>query len=77
IDISNLLTLPGIIQPVLPDKEASKQIREKVLEISQEAINNVKQMRAAEGAFLEADLTKHCCAIEKDLGQIRARSDIV
>ena len=77
IDIGNLLTLPGIIQPVLPDKEASEQIREKVLEISQEAINNVKQMRAAEGAFLEADLTKHCCAIEKDLGQIRARSDVV
>jgi uncharacterized protein (TIGR00255 family) len=77
IDIGNLLTLPGIIQPVLPDKEASEQIRKKILEVSQEAINNVKQMRAAEGAFLEADLTKHCSAIEKDLGQIRARSDIV
>jgi len=77
IDIGNLLTLPGIIQPVLPDKEASEQIRKKILEVSQEAINNVKQMRAAEGSFLEADLTKHCSAIEKDLGQIRARSDIV
>jgi uncharacterized protein (TIGR00255 family) len=77
IDISNLLTLPGIIQPVLPDKKASEQIRGKILEVSREAIDKVKQMRAAEGGFLEADLTKHCSAIEKDLGQIRARSDIV
>ena len=77
IDISNLLSLPGIIQPALPDKEASEQIKEKVLEVSREAIDKVKQMRAAEGGFLEADLKKHCNAIAKDLGQIRARGDIV
>ncbi|MBW7989487.1 MAG: YicC family protein [Planctomycetes bacterium] len=77
IDIGNLLSLPGIIQPALPDKKASEQIREKVLEVSLEAINNVKQMRATEGGFLEADLKKHCSAIEEDLGQIRVRGDIV
>ncbi|MCP4258646.1 MAG: YicC family protein [Planctomycetes bacterium] len=77
IDISNLLSLPGIIQPAMPDKKASKQIKEKVLEVSREAIDKVKQMRAAEGGFLETDLRKHCSAIEKDLGQIRTRSDIV
>ncbi|MCP4609172.1 MAG: YicC family protein [Planctomycetes bacterium] len=77
IDIGNLLSLPGIIQPALPDKQASEQIREKVLEVSLEAINKVKQMRAAEGGFLEADLKKHCSAIEKDLGQISARGDVV
>jgi len=77
IDIGNLLSLPGIIQPALPDKQASEQIRGKVLEVSLEAINKVKQMRAAEGGFLEADLKKHCDAIEKDLGQISARSDVV
>jgi uncharacterized protein (TIGR00255 family) len=77
IDIGNLLSLPGIIQPALPDKQASEQIREKVLEVSLEAINKVKQMRAAEGGFLEADLKKHCSAIGKDLGQISARGDVV
>jgi uncharacterized protein (TIGR00255 family) len=77
IDIGNLLSLPGIIQPALPDNKLSEQIREKVLEVSLEAINKVKQMRAAEGDFLEADLKKHCSAIEKDLGQVRARADIV
>jgi uncharacterized protein (TIGR00255 family) len=77
IDISNLLSLPGIIQPALPDKKASEQIKAKVLEVSREAIDKVKQMRAAEGGFLEVDLRKHCSAIEKDLGQIHARGDIV
>ena len=77
IDISNLLSLPGIIQPALPDKKAAEQIRGKVLEVSRQAIDNVKQMRSAEGNFLEADLKKHCTAIEKDLEQICARGDIV
>jgi uncharacterized protein (TIGR00255 family) len=77
IDISNLLSLPGIIQPALPDKKISEQIRKKILQISREAIDMVKQMRATEGNFLDADLKKHCSAIEKDLDQIRARGDIV
>ncbi|MBN1806946.1 MAG: YicC family protein [Sedimentisphaerales bacterium] len=77
IDISNLLSLPGVIQPALPDKKTSEQIREKVLQVSREAIDKVKQMRATEGNFLEDDLKKHCSSIEKDLEQIRARGDIV
>ncbi len=77
IDISNLLSLPGIIQPATPDKKLAEQIKEAVLEISRKAIDKVKQMRAAEGNFLEADLKKHCSAIEQDLGQIRARRAIV
>ena len=74
IDIGNLLSLPGIIQPALPDKEIAEQIKKVILEISQEAINKLKEMRAAEGGFLEADLKKCCSAIEQDLEQIRARS---
>jgi uncharacterized protein (TIGR00255 family) len=77
IDISNLLSLPGIIQPTLPDKDAIEKIRKKVLQVSQQAIDKVKQMRAAEGNHLDADLKKHCSAIEKDLEQIRTRVDIV
>lgn len=77
IDIGNLLTLPGIIQPVTPDKKLAEQIKQAVLELSQKAIDKVKQMRAAEGNFLEADLKKHCSEIEQNLGQIRARGDVV
>jgi uncharacterized protein (TIGR00255 family) len=77
IDISNLLSLPGIIQPALPEKEVAGQIKEFILRISQEAIEKLKKMRAAEGEFLEADLKDHCRAIEENLEQIRSRSAVV
>jgi uncharacterized protein (TIGR00255 family) len=58
IDIGNLLNLPGIIQPVEPDKEAAEQIKQAILQTSQEAIDKLRQMRVTEGDFLEADLMK-------------------
>ena len=77
IDISNLLSLPGIIQPAEPDTKMIKQIKQAVLNISQEAIDKLKQMRATEGDFLEADLKEHCRRIEQELEKIRARSNVV
>jgi uncharacterized protein (TIGR00255 family) len=72
-----LLTLPGIIQPALPDKERAEHIKKQVLEISQEALDKLKQMRATEGGYLEVDIKKCCTVIEDDLKQIRGRSSIV
>ena len=77
IDIGNLLTLPGIIQPAMPDKERAGQIRKFVLEISQEALDKLKQMRATEGDYLEADIKKCCTTIEEGLEQIRGRTAVV
>ena len=77
IDIGSLLALPGIIQPVSPDEEKAKQVRKVVLSITQEAIGRLKQMRAAEGDALAADLDGNCEAIKQDLEQIRARSGVV
>jgi uncharacterized protein (TIGR00255 family) len=77
IDVGSLLSLPGIIQPPSPDEEAAEQIKKVVLEISQQAIDRLKQMRAAEGAVLAADLQGHCKAIRDSLEQIRARSTVV
>lgn len=77
IDISNLLSLPGIIRPVSPDEDRIEQIREAVLGVSQEAIDQLKQMRSTEGNFLEEELRGHCRAMEKDLEHIRVRSTIV
>jgi uncharacterized protein (TIGR00255 family) len=76
-DISGLLTLPGIVQPALPDEEKAERIKKKVLGITQKAIDRLKQMRSAEGAHLKADLDEHCKAIKKDLEQIRSRSRAV
>ena len=77
IDISSLLSLPGILEPASPDEDIAEQIRKTVVEISQEAIEKLKQMRAAEGAALEADLKKHCSAIKQNIERICARSEVV
>jgi uncharacterized protein (TIGR00255 family) len=77
IDIGSLLNLPGILEPATPDENTAEQIKKTVLEISQEAIEKLKQMRAAEGAALEADLKKHCTAIKQDIERICARSEVV
>ncbi|MHC4394910.1 MAG: YicC/YloC family endoribonuclease [Planctomycetota bacterium] len=77
IDMAGLLGLPGMLVPVSQDNETAGQIREKVLSISQEAVGKLKQMRAAEGVALAADLDKHCEAIKQALKQICARSQVV
>lgn len=77
IDIGSLLTLPGIINPVVPDDKVVEQIKQKVLSATGEALEKLKQMRAAEGAALSADLAGQCAAIRGDLEQIRTRSGVV
>jgi len=77
IDIGSLLNLPGILEPASPDEEIAEQIKKTVLEISQEAVEKLKQMRAVEGTALEADLKKHCSAIKQDLERICAHSPVV
>lgn len=77
IDIGNLLLLPGMLKPASPDEKLAKQVREKVLSITQEAVEKVKKMRSAEGAALAADLDTHCQAIKRDLERIRTRSETV
>jgi len=77
IDIGNLLSLPGIIQPALPDEKRAEQIKKLVLDISQKALNKLKHMRAIEGGYLEADIKKCCKIIAEDLERIRGRSDII
>lgn len=77
IDIGNLLNLPGIMRPALPDEEVAEQIKSVILQVSQEAIDQLKKMRATEGDFLEADLNKCRGLIERNLEQIRARYAVV
>ena len=77
IDVGNLLNLPGIIRPVLPDEEVAEQIKSVILRVSQEAIDQLKKMRAAEGVFLEADLKKCRAVIVQNLEQICSRHAVV
>jgi uncharacterized protein (TIGR00255 family) len=77
IDLANLLNLPGIVQPALPDEQEIAHVKQFVLRLTGEALDRVKQMREAEGKFLEADLKKHCDAMERELETIRQRSGSV
>jgi len=77
IDIGSLLNLPGIIRPTQPDEEAAGRMKMAILKTSKEAIDRLKEMRAAEGAALEADLNEHCSRIQESLGHIRRRSGVV
>lgn len=72
VDIASLLSLPGVIRPTEPDEQTAERMRRKVLEISETAIDRLKEMRATEGAALEADLKEHCSQIEHGIEQIRA-----
>jgi len=77
IDLASLLELPGIVQPVLPDDEQRVKIKEFVLRLTAGALDKLKHMREAEGGFLDADLKKHCDALQKELEAVRVRSDSV
>jgi len=77
IDIGGLLSLPGVLIAATPDDEAVKSIRETVLRITQEALDQVNRMRAVEGQALYADLKEHCAAIKSELEKIRGRSHVV
>ena len=73
IDVGGLLNLPGIIRPTSPDGEAAGRVKEIVLSITNEAIEKLKHMRAAEGTALKNDVKMNCRAIEQDLERIRER----
>ena len=77
IDISQLLLLPGIVQPFQPNEQQAAQIRQAVLDITSQALEKLKQMRAQEGAALAAELTEHCRIIKQMLEQIKKRSPLV
>ena len=50
-------------------------MRELVLSITQEAVGKLKQMREAEGRFLEADLLKNCEAMAEELAFVREQGE--
>ncbi len=74
IDIAGLLALPGIVQPAGADPAGAERLKKKILAITGEAIAQVRQMRAAEGTALAADLAVQCEAINQHLAEIRSRS---
>jgi len=76
-DISNLLSLPGIVSAPMPTKAMTDQVAEGTLALTRAALTRVNEMRAEEGRFLAADLQSHCEAIKADLKIISDRRGVV
>lgn len=77
IDLAALLTLPGIVQPVSPGSEESERMKQVILRLTDQAIDRLKEMRAAEGKALAEDLIANCEVIAEKLEEIRKRSGVV
>ena len=76
-DVSTLLTLPGIVQPALPDEETIERITEGILALTEQALDEFQGMRQEEGRFLLTDLRSHCDVVREELATISGRSDQV
>jgi len=70
IDLSVLLTLPGVIADVKPTEELIEKLRSVILDLSEKVIERLKEMRKQEGSALAGDLLAYC-------GQLREMTDKV
>jgi len=77
IDLATLLTLPGVCQtPELTEGQRAQRWQ-MVERLTQQALQKLIAMRAAEGQALAADLKRHCATIASALAAVRARAPVV
>ncbi len=77
IDLSGILSLPGVVQPVEPREGWVQQMRQTVLELLDEALEGMKRMRQEEGRSLAEDMLGQCDLMRRHLELIRRRKDAV
>jgi uncharacterized protein (TIGR00255 family) len=77
INLADLLMLPGVIRPQEPDPDKSENLKKAVFEVVNEALEQLKKMRALEGQSLADDLKQQCSSITTLLEQIKTRSKVV
>jgi len=77
IEVTRLLDLPGIIESMPADEDTAESLKQKVMTVSREALQKLKDMRAAEGAALAADMQRNCVLIRENLQQVQLQSDSV
>ncbi|GAF92966.1 unnamed protein product, partial [marine sediment metagenome] len=77
IDLGPLLSLPGVIQSAEPDREQGERLKEMVVDVTTQALEKLKQMRACEGRAMARDLAVNCDCIKQKLEQIALRSPVV
>ncbi len=77
LDLGSLLSLPGIVQPAIPTEEQTEQMRQAILSLAQEALEQLSLSRAEEGNALKEDVLENCDRIAEKLDVIGARIDAV
>jgi uncharacterized protein (TIGR00255 family) len=71
IDLATLTMLPGVCQPHELTDQQRQRGEELITQLAETAIDQLREMRAAEGQALAEDLRQHCAAIRKHLEAIR------
>lgn len=77
LDLAQLLNVPGILQPAVPDSAMAEKMKKAVLTLTGQAIEQLKQMRAQEGQLLAEDLAENCRITQEKLKLIKQRSPTV
>lgn len=77
IDLTQLLALPGVLQPAYEDEHVIEEARPVVMGLLDKALGKLKQMRCTEGAALAEDLLKQLDVIMDRLAIIRERAPLV
>jgi uncharacterized protein (TIGR00255 family) len=77
IDVAALAALPGVVQPREMDDTQRERSEQAVLQLTEQAIERLVQMRTVEGRALVSDLRGHCSAVRQHLDAILAKVDTV
>ena len=76
IDLGSLLQLPGVTEP--PDlEELAESLRPGLMDLLDEAISALAEMRQSEGAGLAEELLSQCQSIDDNRARVAERSDDV
>ncbi|MGB0768904.1 MAG: YicC family protein, partial [Phycisphaeraceae bacterium] len=74
IDLTQLLALPGVLQPATDDEQMIEEARPVVLDLLSQAVAKLTQMRSVEGVSLADDLGVQLEVILERLAIIRERA---
>ncbi|MFW6062147.1 MAG: YicC/YloC family endoribonuclease [Planctomycetota bacterium] len=77
IDLATVLQLPGVTEPP-PLEEVVEQTRDGLMNLLDQALDGLVEMRVTEGQALEADFRKHLDVIRERLDRVASRApDVV
>ncbi len=74
IDLTQLLTLPGVLQPPQPADAVLKTAREVLSNLLTQALANVRAMRVTEGEAIRQDLEQQLNVVQRITSEVKERA---